>query len=303
MSIILGEGLALARNASDSPRGIDGSADMNESQWQECDDPRWMIEFLRGKAGPRKWRLFCVASCRRIVDSLPDLCRRTLDLGERYADNRADELERIEALRAIMSHLGAEYHGGYYLPYFHEPATTATAITVMEDSDVLCDSMTGRGIILGRGGEWRSREVCELVKYAAGLQELQRNHSSGEPRIRRMWSAITSTLSSMADWFRSREYTYRRSLRGEPRQQAKVLREVFGPTPFRRIAITPSCIDSTVMAVANGIYHEGAFDRLPILADALQDAGCENEELLAHFRADTAHVRGCWALDLILSKC
>ena len=60
---------------------------------------------------------------------------------------------------------------------------------------------------------------------------------------------------------------------------------------------------SDVVALAKGIYEESAFDRMPILADALQDAGCDNPDLLAHLRDPNAtHVRGCWALDLILGK-
>lgn len=57
------------------------------------------------------------------------------------------------------------------------------------------------------------------------------------------------------------------------------------------------------MALAAGIYAEKAFERLPILADALQDAGCDADAVLDHFRDPAAtHVRGCWALDLILGN-
>jgi hypothetical protein len=56
------------------------------------------------------------------------------------------------------------------------------------------------------------------------------------------------------------------------------------------------------MALAEGIYADRAFDRLPILADALEDAGCDAAELLTHFRGPGVHARGCWALDLVLGK-
>jgi hypothetical protein len=60
--------------------------------------------------------------------------------------------------------------------------------------------------------------------------------------------------------------------------------------------------DSTVSRIAQGIYDERAFDRLPILADALLDAGCDNEDILAHCRSEGPHVRGCWVIDLLLGK-
>ncbi len=72
--------------------------------------------------------------------------------------------------------------------------------------------------------------------------------------------------------------------------------------PFRPIALDPSWLTSNVLSLAQGIYHERAFDRLPILADALQDAGCENPEILAHCRSESPHARGCWVVDLLLGK-
>jgi hypothetical protein len=58
----------------------------------------------------------------------------------------------------------------------------------------------------------------------------------------------------------------------------------------------------TVTKLAQAIYDEEAFDRLPILADALEESGCTETSLLNHLRGHGTHVRGCWALDLILGK-
>jgi hypothetical protein len=80
------------------------------------------------------------------------------------------------------------------------------------------------------------------------------------------------------------------------------LREIFG-NPFQPVAFDPLWRTPDVMLLARGIYEEKAFDRMPILADALQDAGCEVADLLDHLRdPHAAHVRGCWALDLVLGK-
>jgi hypothetical protein len=60
--------------------------------------------------------------------------------------------------------------------------------------------------------------------------------------------------------------------------------------------------DGVVAKVAENIYQHRSFRRLPILADALEDAGCTDAELLGHLRGPGPHARGCWALDLVLSK-
>jgi hypothetical protein len=79
------------------------------------------------------------------------------------------------------------------------------------------------------------------------------------------------------------------------------VRELVG-NPFRPITLSPSWLTSTVLSLAQGIYEDRAFDRMPILADALGDAGCDNEEILNHCRAPGPHCRGCFAVDLILGK-
>lgn len=87
----------------------------------------------------------------------------------------------------------------------------------------------------------------------------------------------------------------------ERQQQRGLIREIAG-NPFRPAAFDPSWLTSTVVALAQGVHRDRAFDRLPILADALQDAGCENVDILNHCRQPGAHVRGCWVIDLLLGK-
>jgi hypothetical protein len=83
--------------------------------------------------------------------------------------------------------------------------------------------------------------------------------------------------------------------------QIRLLRDIVGDH-FRPVALDPSWLTSTVVSLANGIYDERAFDRMPILADALQDAGCDNEDILNHCQQTEVHVRGCWVIDLLLAK-
>jgi hypothetical protein len=84
---------------------------------------------------------------------------------------------------------------------------------------------------------------------------------------------------------------------------AHLFRDVLG-NPFRTITLDPSWISSTVVAIAKQTYESRDFSAaMPILADALQEAGCDNEDVLNHCRdASMTHARGCWLVDLVLGK-
>ena len=83
---------------------------------------------------------------------------------------------------------------------------------------------------------------------------------------------------------------------------AFLLRDLFN-SPFRPVAFSPEWRTPTVVALAQQIYHSRNFAPMPILADALQDAGCEHAAILDHCRdPHAAHVRGCWVVDLVLGQ-
>ena len=80
-----------------------------------------------------------------------------------------------------------------------------------------------------------------------------------------------------------------------------MLREVIGqplPPGYLLIAVA----HDTAVSLARQMYESRNFTAMPILADALQDAGCDNEDILAHCRGDGPHVRGCWVVDLVLGR-
>jgi hypothetical protein len=81
----------------------------------------------------------------------------------------------------------------------------------------------------------------------------------------------------------------------------QVLRDLFG-NPFRPVVIDPALQTANAMSLAQAIYDERAFERMPILADALEDAGCTDASILEHCRSRGEHVRGCWVVDLLLAK-
>ncbi|HWE97158.1 MAG TPA: hypothetical protein VG269_24575 [Tepidisphaeraceae bacterium] len=133
-----------------------------------------------------------------------------------------------------------------------------------------CDAVRS-AIAPGKFGTASAGSVCELASQAAA-----------------MVASYAAGLNSLSDIARRREQ----------QRQAALLREIFA-NPFRPAAPNPNWLDDEGIALANAIYDERQFDRLPELAAKLEAAGCDRPEILAHFKNDRGHVSGCWALDLV----
>jgi hypothetical protein len=114
-------------------------------------------------------------------------------------------------------------------------------------------------------------------------------------------SADASRAAHSARWARRAA----RNAEGEEQAQVTLLRDIFG-NPYQPARTPDQALkawnDGIIVKLAHAIYDEGAFDRLPILADALEDAGCDGADILAHCRESKKHVRGCWVIDLLLGK-
>jgi len=169
----------------------------------------------------------------------------------------------------------------------------------------------------------RSRLAVELAeRYADGLatkDEMEAackiaHRLADEVRDVALYAAASAGRASVAfTGFSIRNAVLAAVNRGAPttryndgdaakRKICDFFRDVYGPLPFRSVPFDFGWASSTVMSLAEGIYQERAFDRLPILADALEDVGCTNQEILSHCRSPGEHVRGCWVLDLLLGR-
>jgi hypothetical protein len=84
--------------------------------------------------------------------------------------------------------------------------------------------------------------------------------------------------------------------------QAELVGDIFGPMPFQSLSCDPSWLTPGVVKSGQSIYDDRAFDRLVILADTLDQAGCTAQSILTHCRQPVKHVRGCWVVDLLLGK-
>jgi hypothetical protein len=89
------------------------------------------------------------------------------------------------------------------------------------------------------------------------------------------------------------------------RRGVEASRDVLGDPTRSSVVVRPEWLawgEGTVPRLARTIHEQGAFEALPVLADALEDAGCAESVLLEHLRSPGSHCRGCWALDLVLEK-
>jgi hypothetical protein len=132
------------------------------------------------------------------------------------------------------------------------------------------------------------------------------------------WAGVPDTLAaarlaasnaavSMARWVSGpdgEDGEWGQAHAAEEAVQAALLRDIVG-NPFRRVEVPERWLSwegGTVVRLAQNIEAEQAFDRLPVLADALEDAGCANAEVLGHCRSAGPHVLGCWVVRLLLGK-
>jgi hypothetical protein len=243
---------------------------MDEATWLTCIDPLPMLNYLEGKVSERKLRLFVCACCRRLWHLLDDQgSRGVVEVAERRADGEASNAEIFAGMKqANAGHI--------------------QAIAAMMSSG--------------------SRDQTDFRAKTAVLYTLQPNTASAA-RITSRCAA--ESLASPRGGLDDPSVCSAPALAAEKQAQAALLRDLFG-NPFRPFSVNPAWLvweGGTLLRLARAAYEErslpeGALGpaRLAILADALQEAGRPNRDLLSHCLSPGPHVRGCWALDALLGK-
>jgi len=242
---------------------------MTEEEWLRGSKPWTMLDELHYHPSDRKLRLFASACCRKWVHNLGDSDYfRMIELSEQLADGVIQD----EMLDDALSSLNNEY--------VNYQGTNGGGLR--------------RGVVEALMG---LRSELNRVYLVGGTMAAAHSSATGNS-----WTAFRLPAGSPMPEPEEESLKTARKVEGmELDSQAHLLREVIG-NPFRPITILPEWRTSTVIALATGIYAEKAFDRMPILADALQDTGCDNEDILNHYRQPGVHTRGCWTLDLLLGR-
>jgi hypothetical protein len=245
---------------------------MTENEWLTSDDLTSMLMFLHGKLSVRKSRLFGLACCRRMPGLFPDRATQAVLLtAERFADGIATD----EGLIAVMRRAGGDevqpgLPGHLQIPPWWQMVASALG------------PMTNAG--------WLVQHVIRHVHDAANDRQAVRRAAGGEEirAAREAWAKAQAAASRMqADLCR-------------------LLRDVFS---YQVKTCEPGWLTSDVLGLACTAYEERAlpsgeldFVRLAVLADALEEAGCEDTAILGHLRAPGVHIRGCWGVDLIIGR-
>jgi hypothetical protein len=237
---------------------------MTEAEWLACDDLLRMVTYIACTASDRKVRLYGCACCQRLGSLLTDeRSRRAVEVAELFAESRVGNSE-LEAVR--MESLGAIrfVSGQAHGSSYERRAATQAAEAAAK--------ITGRKV---------QKVICDVV------------------------TAAINAIAEAAGLEGARVGAYA-TYRHAQQQTAVVafttfLTDIFG-NPFCPVTFTPEWRTDTVLALARQMYESRDFGAMPILGDALQDAGCDSAEILDHCRGDGPHVRGCWVVDLVLGK-
>lgn len=235
---------------------------MTETEWLAATDLQPMLDFVQGKLSNRKARLFSCGCCHRVWNLLDDARSRQ---AVEVAEQHADgEVDR-NALGVARG--GAE-------KAHHEKQTKLNALkkpTLWEEFRFNAAVEAAFAVV----STCRSLDCRSTARLAAGAVGASKCAESDGPYDPHM-NAELCFLCSLA-------------------------RCVFG-NPFRPVSFDHGWRTPTVSVLARQMYDSRDFSLMPILADALADAGCEDAQLLGHLRGPGTHARGCWGLDLILGK-
>ncbi|MGH7393573.1 MAG: hypothetical protein ACREM3_29590 [Candidatus Rokuibacteriota bacterium] len=246
---------------------------MTEAEWLACTNPQPMLEFLRRKASDRKVRLFAVACCRRVWSSLQhEEFRDAVRKAELFADGLADRAEMLQAHEKACAIFG-KLHGKD-----NGPGAALTA----------------------SGFPGPPKSFLQRVADALDDPWWEDEFDKGDPLAPALVTARHAARAA-ADLQGQRYVLDAPVTIAEHRVQTALVYCLFG-NPFRPRPVCAAWLTREVRALADGIYAERAFDRMPLLADALEASGCTNAEVIEHCRSGRQHARGCWVVDLLLGK-
>jgi hypothetical protein len=262
---------------------------MNEERWLMLNNIEPLLTFAAEHANGRRATLFGCACCRCAQDwSLPPLESKALEATERHADGEITRRtwlkhgRTLEAKDSRWSRTATEWERKF-----------RDAVTQLFNDSAHWPIPLDRGAL----GEYELLELSEDELLELDEEFDSEHHERLQLFYGSAFWQIPHTLIRAVKEVSSDEYTT--AFEGK---LCSALRDIFG-NPFRPVSFSPEWRTDTAVALARTMYESRDFSAMPILADALQEAGCDGDAVLTHCR-DTGqvHVRGCWVVDLVLGK-
>jgi len=266
---------------------------VTDTEWLASPDPDCLLASLGSRLSERKLRLFVCACSRRAWDLLGKGGRKAVRAAEAWADGHLDvaTLQRVTATaqrEEAAARQAADRKWWAATGVAPVLARLGALAAVLTDPDARGPRDTAAALAI------RSLEPCapDRLLYLTGVgpdgvRFRHRPRAHGDPDKLEERQAVRRATAAVQDaWWTERQ------------AQADLLRCLIRggePAEFQSRWRT---IDA--VGLARSIFDEAAFERLPILADALMDAGCADERVIGHCRSGGPHTRGCWVVDLVL---
>ena len=242
---------------------------MTEAEWLACVDPEPLLSFLDECLHTEKERDYRTSYFRKLRLFSIGCCR--------HIERLLTDTRSRDALVVIDRYL----EGSATEEDKVDAALTASQVSNYFDAEGMTDGRRGAASAVYRTLDdiqdefTDARDIAEEAADAIGI-------------------ATDMADSASAD-------AYDRAKGAEQAHQAALLRDIFG-NPFHPVTLSSAWRTDTAVSLAQQMYDSRDFSAMPILADALQDAGCDNTAILDHCRGPGPHVRGCWVVDLVLGK-
>jgi hypothetical protein len=253
---------------------------MTEKEWLAATDPWPMLDLLRdrGHADERRCRLFACSCVRRAWHILgDDRERQAVEVAEQYADGLASRRRLTAANSAAMAAGMTPARGEVRWPQPGESLRPEHAVLQAGGAAIHASSPMGRRNYQALKASY---DACSAADFAAFA------------------IAIMSSDAAAPAWERA--------------VQVRMARCIFGNIYHESPPVSPALLawsGGTVRRLVKAAYRErdlpaGTLDPalLAVLADALEDAGCQDPQILGHLRGEGPHVRGCWCVDLLLGR-
>lgn len=255
-----------------------------ESDWLYGNNLREMLRIISRKPfGPRsarKFQLFALACCHQVEELLRDArSHHAVAILEKIAEDSISEAERGQVARHARDAFRPELQ-----------SWSESEEDTFEEEEI---DLTTNSLYCAAAAVWHAIAEVGSPHLIANVDRIW----NASPFLREVFDNVVEARAGVAP----NQNEARKAIRQE---QCDFLRDIIG-NPFRPVEFQPEWLlsnNGTVVKMAQWIYEQKEYGDLPILGDALEEAGCGSPGILEHCHSARVHVKGCWALDQILGR-